>query len=166
MNTGCEFYSDALVDLAADRLEPERAERIEAHVAMCQDCQAALTVIRAVREAPAPMPRGLEGRLRVAAQGDEPVVALETPERGRPRPGRSWRPWALPVAVAAALAVWLGGEILSPAGPPSDGEELAEVDSDYPYGAWPGSSGVVAGEVVLSELSVEELEALLEEIDS
>ena len=71
----------------------------------------------------------------------------------------------LPVAAVAALALWIGAaEILSPE--PGSGTGSAVTMEYDPYGAWPGSSGVVAGEVVLSELSVEELEALLEELDS
>ena len=167
MNTGCEFFSDALAALAADTLEPERVERVEAHLATCPDCRSALAVIRAVRRAPAPVPEGLEARLQAAARGDAPtstpVVRLEQ----RSSPWRSWRPWAVPAAVAAAVALWLAGsEILPPDVPTGEATGSAEVEAEYPYGAWPASNGVVAGEVVLSELSVEELEALLEEMDS
>ena len=170
MNTGCEFYSDALVDLAAGTLEPERAERVEAHLATCSDCRSALAVIQAVRRAPTPVPEELEARLRAAVRDDAsaPAPAVRLERRQSPGPGWRWRPWALPAAVVAAVAVWLGGNrVLAPDAPAADEAEMAEVDTEYPpYGAWPASNGMVAGDVVLSELSVEELEALLEEMDS
>ncbi len=167
MNTGCEFFSDALVALAAGTLEPERAERVEAHLATCDDCRSALAVIRAVRRAPAPVPEGLEARLREAVRDDGPAASAPGIRLvRRSNPWRNWRPWALPAAVAAAVALWLGGgEVLAPEAPTGEGTEMAELEAEYPYGAWPGSNGVVAGDVVLSELSVEELETLLEEMD-
>lgn len=167
MSTGCGFYADALVDLAAGRLEAGRVEQIEEHLEACRDCRTALQVIRDVQAAPAPMPAGLEARIQEAVRGAEttptPVIRLD-PGTGR---WQSWRPWALPLAVAAAVALWLGGSELlpGPSGEPTVSAE--EVDADYdPYGAWPGSNGVVAGDLVLSELTVEELEVLLEEMNS
>jgi anti-sigma factor RsiW len=167
MSTGCGFYADALVDLAAGRLEAGRVEQIETHLEGCRDCRAALEVIREVQASPAPMPAGLEARIQGAVRGDAatptPVIGLD-PRAGR---WRGWRPWALPLAAAAAAAIWLGGsELVS--GPSEEPTAAAEeVDADYdPYGAWPGSNGVVAGDLVLSELTVEELEALLEEMNS
>lgn len=166
MSTGCGFYADALVDLAAGRLEAGRVEQIEAHLEACRDCRLALEVIREVQESPAPMPAGLEARIQAAVRGDATAAAPVILVQPRPRRWRGWRPWALPLAAAAALALWLGGsELLS--GPSGESPATAEeVDADYePYGAWPGSNGVVAGDLVLSELTVEELEALLEEMN-
>lgn len=168
MSTGCEFYADALAEHAAGRLDRERAARVDAHLASCSDCRQALDVVRALRAAPLEIPKDLEARIRSAV---DPVMApSRRPERFRQAaPARgsrwSWRPWALPVAAAAGLAAaWLGiGQLASPEGRPDTDVELsAEYD---PYGAWPGSDGVLAGEPVLSELTEEELEALLEEME-
>ena len=88
----------------------------------------------------------------------EPELRLE-PHR---RSWRDWRAWTLPLAAAAALAVWLGAnELLAP---DSAAPAVVDVAEYEPYGAWPASDGIVAGDLVLSELSVEELEALLEEM--
>lgn len=169
MNTGCEFYADALVDLARGALEAERAERVEAHVATCEECREALDAIRAVQNARVAVPEGLEARIQAAVRGRGGATIRErTSVRLKPRrPWRGWRPWALPLAAAAVLAVWFGAsELLSPVGGPEEsgaGTEVAEAGYD-PYGTWPASDGVVAGSVVLSELSLEELEALLEEM--
>jgi hypothetical protein len=43
---------------------------------------------------------------------------------------------------------------------------LAAVGDFDPYGAWPAGGPVVAGAAALSELSEEELERLLEEMES
>jgi anti-sigma factor RsiW len=164
MSTGCEFYADALVELAAGNLEAERAERVEAHVTACEDCRRALMVIRRIKGAPAHVPEGLEARIRTAVRG---VKGAAPPARNvrMPRgPWRDWRPWALPVAAAAGLAVWLGVSTVWSPDPNAGAGDGAAVAEYEPYGAWPGSNGVVAGELVLSELSVAELEALLEEM--
>lgn len=165
MSTGCEFYADALVELARGDLERGRAERVEGHLAGCEACRDALAVIRAVRAVPAPVPEGLAVRIRDTIR-DGGAEATPAPVRTtRARSPRGWRPWVLPVAAVAALALWIGAaEILTPE--PGSGTG-SEVTMEYdPYGAWPGSNGEVAGELVLSELSVEELEALLEEMQS
>ena len=179
MSTGCEFYADALVELAGGRLESGRARQVETHLEACGDCRASLAVIEAVQRAAVEVPAGLEVRLQAAvrdpARSDAPAAVTLTGDPGRSpvgserptRPKTRWWPgggaWALPLAAAAALAVWLGAELLAPPNNESTGEVAAEVE---PYGAWPASDGVVAGELVLSELSVEELEALLEEMES
>ena len=171
MSTGCEFYGDALVELARGGLEPERVQRVEAHLAECEACRADLAVIRAVESAPAAVPEGLQSRIREAVRGgaerSAPVADAPGVRTRRAPVWHGWRPWALPVAAAAALALWLGAAELVGPGAESGASDVAVEAVEYdPYGAWPGSSGVVAGEVVLSELSVEELEALLEELDS
>lgn len=170
MNTGCEFYTDALVELARGDLETERADRVQAHLAECAECRKTLETIRRVKDAPAPMPAGLEARIRGAVRGDalEPALPAGTPSvrpvRRRSRSG--WRAWALPLAAAAVLAVWLGADdLLAPAGGGSETPTVETQGAEYdPYGAWPASDVVVAGDLVLSELSVAELEALLEEM--
>lgn len=167
MSTGCEFYEDALVDLAEGRLEAARVKRVESHLETCAECREALTVIRAVGAAPAPMPDGLEARIQAALQ-DTPATE-RAPDRPPARMGSTsrwsgWQSWALPVAAAAAVALWIGGSQLMAPGPES-GTATDMTAAEYdPYGAWPASDGEVAGDLVLSELSLEELEALLEEM--
>ncbi|MGK7311399.1 MAG: anti-sigma factor family protein [Candidatus Longimicrobiales bacterium M2_2A_002] len=175
MSTGCECYGDALVDLVRGELEPGRAERVEAHLETCDACRAELAVVRAVRQSPAPVPDGLDARIRTAVAERLAVGAraaggsIESTPRpvAGPRarsPWQRWRIWALPAAAAAALTLWVGGALVLPsdgAGPTATTEPTAGYD---PYGVWPTADGVVAGDVVLSELTVEELEALLEEM--
>ena len=180
MSTGCEFYGDALVDLARDELEPGRRERVQAHLATCGACRADLAVIRAVQGSPAPVPEGLDARIRRAvaerkADGAEPAAdpGVESATGPRPvvtqrsqSPWSGWKVWAVPAMAAAALTLWVGGTLVLPTGTPEP-RQPTDLATEYdPYGVWPASDGVVAGEVVLSELTIEELEALLEELES
>jgi anti-sigma factor RsiW len=170
MSGRCEFYADALIERAAGALDGERAARLDAHLAVCPDCTASLATIRALQAAPLSVPAGLEGRIRAAvreagASGvSSPVrpAAAPAPERhGRPR----WRIWAAPLAAAAALAaLWIGIGLPGRSDPAA--EAVAVFDDYDPYGVWPADGLIVAGEPVLSELSVEELEWLLLELES
>ena len=184
MSTPCDFYVDAIGDLAAGGLEPERQRRLERHIATCPDCAGLLEAARAVRSATIPVPVGLESRIRVAvrtATGGEPadggssevpdwIVGLRSPrgaaDAERARRVRRWRPWAVPLAAAAALAlVWVGVDELSRDGGTDGDAPVAETEL-APYGAWPAADGRIAGDPLLSELSEEQLERLLEEMGS
>jgi anti-sigma factor RsiW len=166
MNTGCEFYANALVDRAAGRLETERGEWLDGHLADCADCAASLRALEALKGAPLEVPAGLEARVRAAVRhASAPSPAAEVGIRAAA--GASWRAWALPLAAAAALAgIWLG--VGGPDAGVGNGTEVAAfaMDDTDPYGAWPADGLIVAGDPVLSELSVEELEQLLEELES
>jgi anti-sigma factor RsiW len=170
MTTGCEFYADALVERATGVLEPGRAARLDEHLNDCPECAAGLRVVMALKASPLEVPAGLEDRIRsavrAAARPAAPAPSVERSSVDRRRVGR-WRPWALPLAAAATLvAVWVG------IGAPGVGREDAVqpavvVFEEYePYGAWPADGPFVAGQPVLSELSVEELELLLREMET
>jgi anti-sigma factor RsiW len=167
MSRGCEFFADALIERAAGTLDRERDARLVAHLAECPDCTATLATVATLRAAPLEVPPGLEARIRSAVR-DAARPAVQPAEAvvgGAPRERRArWRSWALPLAAAAALvALWIG------IGLPEGNDALADasfaVFEDYePYGAWPADGLIIAGEPVLSELSVEELERLLQEM--
>jgi anti-sigma factor RsiW len=175
MSGGCEFYADALADRAAGALDQERAARLDTHLAECPDCSAALETVRALRAAPLEIPAGLEARIRSAvreaarpsAQPIEVGVGAASREARTPYAFRAgWRRWALPLAAAAALAaLWIGVGL--PGGQDTPEDPLFAVFEDYdPYGAWPADGLIIAGEPLLSELSVDELERLLQEMES
>ena len=170
MTTGCEDRHDALVEHATGRLTGPALQRIERHLERCDDCRADLAVIRAVRTAPVPVPEGLESRIQAAVRSGTPAPT-ESPapssaprHRSRRDGSRAWvgRAWGVPLAAAALLAAVfvLGREGGTP------GAEAVVSEEYAPYGALPGSDGVLAGDALLSELSVEELERLLEEMES
>lgn len=173
MSGRCEFYADAIVQRAVGALDGEGALRLEAHLAECSDCAAALATVQALRAAPVEPPAGLETRIRAAVRdagvsmARPGVTPASEPGADRERTGRArWWPWALPLAAAAALAaLWLGVGVPDS---PDDGLNgaLAAFEDYDPYGAWPADGLFVAGEPVLSELSVEELERLLAEMET
>ncbi len=181
MNDGCDFYSDALADLALGHLEADRRARLEAHLAGCPECRHRLQVTKDVGRSRVPVPDGLEARLRAAvrdAAGEGVQAGMDIGPDGGGARGRgargggrgvSLRRWVPHLAAAAVLAaLWIG--VTSDGGErgPAPGPEVdVAVEAEYaPYGTWPASGEVVAGELVLSELSVEELESLLEEMES
>lgn len=159
MNVGCDFHGDALADLELGRLSVERAREVEDHLAACQECRASLPTIQAVRANAVQVPEGLESRIRDAVGRSSGRVPSRVPSRS----------WAALLAAAAALAVvWLGvgrDPGIAPEAVPDTGAE-AMVEGHQPYGSFPAWDGVVAGDPVLSDLSVEELERLLEEMES
>jgi len=175
MSGECEFNGDRLLRQAAGRLDPEERAGLDAHLVDCDTCRSELSVLTALRAAAPGPPAGLEARIRAAVRAElrrEAPAGAVTADARRPRVQpvprgrrRSWRvAWALPLAAAAALAlVWVG--VRAPwtdAGGPT--VEVTLADDYAPYGTWPASDGLVAGEPVLSDLSVEELERLLEEM--
>jgi anti-sigma factor RsiW len=172
MNERCEFFMDALAERVTGGLEPDRRARLDAHLADCAECRDALRSVQALKAAPLVVPAGLEARIRsavrevAAAPEGRPAVHVDGARVSRPRFGR-WRPWALPLAAAAAAAgVWLGiGAPGMGRGEPALNGGLVFDEYD-PYGAWPADGVFVAGQPVLSELSVEELERLLRELES
>ena len=169
MSTGCEFHADALADRAAGRLEAARAARLEEHLATCAECREDLAVLELVDRARAVPPVGLEERIRAAARqaAGEPREPSSGPVApARRRTGGRWVPWAVPLAVAAGLAtVWLGVPD-RPAPIPDDLEaDATPLAAEAPFGTWPAAGADVAGDPVLSELSAEDLELLLEEME-
>lgn len=183
MSTGCEFHGEALADLAAGRLESAREPAVREHLSTCADCREDLEALRTVARAAAVPPAGLEARIRAAvraaageageAEGvgsprDAAAGALSiAPSGGGGRRRLAWRPWALPLAAAAGVAaIWLGLLDGGPGPDPDPGPEVeAILAADYaPYGAWPAGGAEVAGEPVLTELSADDLELLLEEM--
>jgi anti-sigma factor RsiW len=173
MNRGCEFHADALIERAAGALDEARGEHLDAHLAECPECAASLETIAALQAAPLEIPAGLQPRIRAAvAEAARPGIrtteAAEAAAPGAPRrrARAHWRPWAVPLAAAAALVVlWIGVGLPDGNGTLADAS-LAVFEDYDPYGAWPAEGLIIAGEPLLSELSVAELERLLEEMES
>jgi anti-sigma factor RsiW len=169
MSRGCEFFADALIERAAGTLDRERDARLLVHLAECPDCTAALAMVATLRAAPLEVPPGLEARIRSAVRevARPTVQPAEAVAGAAPRESRArWRSWALPLAAVAALVVlWIG--IGLPDGDDTLSDASFAVFEDYePYGAWPADGLIIAGEPLLSELSVEELERLLQEMET
>lgn len=166
MSRDCAFHADALAGLAGGRLDPRREARVREHLASCAACRDDLAVLTAIARAEAAPPAGLEARIRDAvrqAAGSAAGPAGGALGISRRRPGARWRPWSLPLAAAAALALaWVG--LVDRSEPAA--EDAATLAAAYaPYGAWPAEGPEVAGAPVLAELSAEDLELLLHRMD-
>jgi len=156
---------DLLPELAAGRLDDEAARRVEAHVEDCPECAAELDVLWALDGARPVVPAGLEDRVRAAVheemrQAAAPVIRLEPRRRSW-----IWSPWV--AAAAAAVVAVLGGTLVLGGGDeplPAETEILA-LETEAPYGSLPGTSGDLAGVAMLDDLSEEELEQLLVELE-
>jgi len=148
--TSCEWVRDRLPDRPAGRMEASERERLEAHLDGCGDCRDELALVTAL----------WEGRPQPSYELAERVRERLQRERDRRRRGHPW--W---MAVAAALVVALGtGVVWSHLqGPEGPGSVLLteDVESDL----WPGGETLVAGGLVWDDLSEEEIQALLEDLD-
>ncbi len=161
---------DMLPDLVAGRLDDMRVRRVEAHVEACADCAAELEVLRALTDARQTVPEGLEARIRSAIHEEldpgpdhapEPVPEIRLPRRW----SRFWSPWT--AAIAATIVALVGGTlVLTDHGTNTlTEEEVLALETSAPYGNFPGANGEVAGVATLDDLSDEELEQLLAEME-
>lgn len=160
---GCGAHEDALVAYATGRLRGPAVQRVEGHLDACASCRENLAVIRMVRETPVPVPDGLESRIRGTVRDAAARDRVHVSSSGSQLGGRgraSWRAWGVPLAAAAMLTAVLAVGRNGPAVTDPDAAAYA------PYGTLPGSDGFLAGDALLSELTVEELEQLLEEMES
>jgi hypothetical protein len=161
----CERVRDRLPDLLAGRLGREAAQPVLAHLATCADCAEEARLIRLLRQDAVTVPAGLELRIRAAAA----------------RPAR-WRfGLARPALIAATIgAALLGGATLlhqrqtrataAPAAVPAPvaAGVAAPVDARALMQPLPGAmdGGPFSSSASLDDLSVEELQTLLKEMQS
>lgn len=149
----CDEIRDLMPALEAGALPADEAQRVEHHLEACAACGDERAVVRLVRAAPTELPPGLEARIgRAVRQGAVSAA----------------RPRAMPsFAVAAGIAfVLLTGSLMMRTGilPFDEGEEAAgaEVTLGWPHVSDP----ILRTAPVLSDLTVEELESLLAELES
>ncbi|HEU4648491.1 MAG TPA: zf-HC2 domain-containing protein [Gemmatimonadales bacterium] len=154
----CDRVRDLLPDYAAGRLEPATVAAVEAHLRSCDECRGESAIIGLLARHPAPLPGGLEAR----------VLAATAPRRRVPYVPASA---LLAASVAAAL---LGGVTIlrhtrgPEAAPPAAGAAAAGVDGRGLMMRLPGSAddGLAAGSASLDDLSEDELQSLLKELNS
>ena len=164
MTTDCDRWEDALIGMAAGRPDPALAAGVRAHLEGCARCREELDLLRRVATAATTPPPGLEARIRDAVRGAAAPGRLAIEHRRPRRP--DWRRVAFPLAAAAAIALlWIGLPGVPVTDPrPEPAEVTLAADLEL-YGTWPAAGEEVAGAPVLSDLSDEALEALLEEMD-
>jgi anti-sigma factor RsiW len=146
----CDYVREVYADVMHGRAAAETVTAVRAHLAGCMDCREEVRLVEALHAATVAVPAALHERV----MGD---LANASPARG-PAPRRL----AMAATVAAAL---IGGTVLlnndrsrsNPAGTASEDGGLGFVTVE---------AAMVSGTGSLQDLTVEELEQLLGEIES
>jgi hypothetical protein len=147
----CEYVRDIAPELLAQRVDAKTDAAVRAHLQSCADCHAELAVASAVVSARLAVPAGLDRRIESALRGRVPAR-------------RHW-----PIAAAAAVVVaMLGGSALihSVLDRAQNTGEGAAVTEGQGAGWFSVDDAFMSGASSLRDLSVEELEKLLVELDS
>ena len=139
----CEAIRDLLPSLVRGELLSHETTLAELHLVGCAACRAEADIVRLIQASLAPVPAGLEGRVLGA-------VRRRSVLRGRPA--------RLALAATLAAAV-LGGSLIYDRAGVSDGLDVEAV-------SWAAAQDpLLHGGSELHELTVEQLEVLLEELD-
>lgn len=156
--TACHGIEEQLPDWIGGRLPDEETARVAAHVGGCAQCAAEARVLRVLFGSRPQAPAGLASRISDALRArPEPVTAPSVTGLRQFR-----RAWGLPAAAVLVLAV--GTAVLQRGQDPvGQGIRLGEIEEGVEV--WIADDGMVAGALVLAELSDEALAALLEELD-
>ncbi|MBI4409681.1 MAG: zf-HC2 domain-containing protein [Gemmatimonadetes bacterium] len=154
MKRPCDEIRDVLPTVVSGRAEPATEQAVQAHLAGCEACRAEAELIALLRRHPVAVPNGLEEQVLLAAAG--------------PRQRRASRGF-LPqlVAVAAAVVLTVLGIRLVRVAEPEPSPVAGFMDTPFQaFGPWAGSGAFTPGSVVLEELTEEQLELLLAEMES
>jgi anti-sigma factor RsiW len=151
----CETVRDELPAMLDGRLDSSERRAVAAHLEVCAECRAEADVLAMLRRQTVAVPPGLEERVKEAVRR----------QAGRARRAPSWA-----LAAAAAAAVLLGGVLLlrHTGGDPLLGDPEAVAIAAgmlQPFADLPESNGLLAGGLQLDDLSTEELQLLLTELD-
>jgi hypothetical protein len=150
----CETTRDLLPLRIREDLLPHEAARVDLHVSGCADCLADAALVRALAATAAPVPPDLERRVL-----------------GAVRTARAPRRVPAGIGMAAALAAALLGGVLlmQRAGPglapESAPRSLVLDDGVSPPVSWTMTDDPLLHGSTLQQLSVEQLEVILAELD-
>ncbi|MFO8172827.1 MAG: anti-sigma factor family protein [Gemmatimonadota bacterium] len=165
----CEGVQGVLPEWVSGVLESGRQEELlRNHLATCAGCREEENLIRSLLNARPEAPADLEERIQARVREEMSRGARSESEEVRVLRSPRWRQWAPAWALsAAALAiVSLGIGVLWNGEVPEITTEPVEVAAQEPLPeAWLWDDGVVAGAPVYDDLTDEELEALLEELE-
>lgn len=146
----CATVREYLPDLAADRIDSGRAVEMHAHLDVCDECSAELTLLMLLLEAPVTVPDDLAERV---------VGAVRFRRRAVRRP---W--WGISAAAVAALALGIGVSSQGASGPVAPVLEYATEAEETEV--WLSDDGLLAGAPAIDDLSDEALMELLDELAS
>ena len=168
---GCDEIRDALPEWALGALDPAERATVEEHLSSCRDCSREEEVLRALLASRPQPPVDLEARIRArireemkgggeigAPEGGAGVIPLF--RRGR------WAPsWVLSAAAVVVLSLGIG-VVWNDEDIPEVGQDPIQVVADEPLPeAWLWDNGVVAGAPLYDDLTDEQLEALIKELE-
>lgn len=143
----CDRVRELLADRHRIGLVSGSHLQLEAHLDTCDACRADADVIRVVQAATVTLPAGLEDRVVAAVR--------------RPPPRRRWVPAHFAIAASVVFALLAGGMLLR------GGGEGANPFGDVAVDVGPAiEQPLLQGAPSLAELSIDELEALLAEMES
>ncbi|MEX0906761.1 MAG: zf-HC2 domain-containing protein [Gemmatimonadota bacterium] len=155
----CDRVQDLLPSLARGELLFHERESTQSHVNACDACRDELALVLLIQQALDPVPAALEARVLAAIDGAHAPAGRNSLLR--------WPPARLAMAAAVTMAV-IGGSLLadrfgglSPGGQATTDFDLAGVS----VLDWSGNDPLLHP-APIEELTVEELEALLAELDS
>jgi anti-sigma factor RsiW len=157
----CGKAQALLAERVRGDLDAATAAEIDRHLAACQECASERALVDWLRVNAAVPPAGLADRVRSALQ--DPALAAGRRSRLGARVLTRRRTWALAAAAVAGLALGTS-TLLDRDARPSD-EEVWTAFFDGVRSVWVAGDGVVADAPVLSELSDDDLAALLEELE-
>jgi anti-sigma factor RsiW len=153
----CDTVQDQLPAYVRNELLPPEAAAVASHVGVCGNCAAEASVVGLVYAAQTPVPTGLEARVLLAVR--------------RPASRRLWP--SLRLAAAAAVASMIvGGSLLMQRVVLLDSSDAAPAvvtrdANDASTFSWAAAENpLLHGSSALQQLSVEELELLLAELES
>lgn len=160
MSERCERIVDRLPALAAGRLVGSALDDVRQHVATCAACAQELALIRALAAHEVPVPDGLEARVRTAL-------------RSAPSGPRWASPGRLAMAATVVFALVTAGLLNGRNGADprvavdTPADVAAEEGEDLAAPPWPSvDEPLMRGGPALYQLSVDELETLLKELES
>jgi predicted anti-sigma-YlaC factor YlaD len=149
----CEHVLDVYPDVLNGKADGAAAESVRAHIAGCEECRAAAALLEAV----------YADRVSAPAELRERVVRGLAQPRARRRFTRS--DMAMAATLAAAL---IGGSVILQSRQNQTQQPAAAVQSQAQLGVGFVSveDAMLSGDASLDDLSVEQLEKLLGEIES
>jgi predicted anti-sigma-YlaC factor YlaD len=157
----CDTVRDLVPALTRNALLPHEAAAAEAHLESCADCRSEAEIVALIQATSPAVPVGLEARVLLAVR--RPVMAAP----------RRWAPARLAMAATVAAALLGGSYALQRTGvlgPQTDeaGVPLVVLDASAASAFnWAAAEDpLLHGSSDVHELSAEELELLLAELDT
>ncbi|HUF50316.1 MAG TPA: zf-HC2 domain-containing protein [Longimicrobiales bacterium] len=148
----CDTMRDLIPALVRGELLSHETAQAERHLDACAECRDELALVQLMQDSLAPVPAGLEARVLMAV-------------RAAPLSPRRWAPARLAMAATLAAAV-LGGSVIFERIYQRETPSVAVIEAASELSWAAAEDPMLHGGSQLHELSIEELEILLAELES